>query len=131
MYVRIQSDVLAQCDGDHHSLSSACEKVVEYRSNLKEQVENALSAGKLQRLVPQDHVQSTECRLKQNEFTSLPSLMSCTTPWKQTSVQSVVTNNINEIEDTTKILLSINQNILEMKDNTRRIDEKLDCINEK
>ncbi|CAF2205808.1 unnamed protein product [Rotaria magnacalcarata] len=131
MYVRMQSDVLAQCDGDHHSLSSACEKVVEYRSNLKEQVENALSAGKLQRLVPQDHVQSTECRLKQNEFTSLPSLMSCTTPWKQTSVQSVVTNNINEIEDTTKILLSINQNILEMKDNTRRIDEKLDCINEK
>ncbi|CAM4846576.1 unnamed protein product [Rotaria magnacalcarata] len=105
--------------------------LVEYRSNLKEQVENALSAGKLQRLVPQDHVQSTECRLKQNEFTSLPSLMSCTTPWKQTSVQSVVTNNINEIEDTTKILLSINQNILEMKDNTRRIDEKLDCINEK
>ncbi|CAF4996124.1 unnamed protein product, partial [Rotaria magnacalcarata] len=50
MYVRIQSDVLAQCDGDHHSLSNACEKVVEYRSNLKEQVENALSAGKLQRL---------------------------------------------------------------------------------
>ncbi|CAF4464398.1 unnamed protein product, partial [Rotaria magnacalcarata] len=52
----------AQCDKDHHSLSSACEKVVEYRSNLKEQVENALSAGKVQRLVPQDHVQPTEFR---------------------------------------------------------------------
>ncbi|CAF2130799.1 unnamed protein product [Rotaria magnacalcarata] len=121
----------AQCDEDHHSLSSACEKVVEYRSNLKEQVENALSAGKVQRLVPQDHVQPTEFRLKQNEFPSLPSLMSCNTPWKQTSVQSTVTNNINGIEDTTKILLSINQNILDMKDNTRHIDEKLDCINEK
>ena len=121
----------AQCDGDHHSLSSECEKVVEYRSNLKEKVENALSAGKLQRLVPQDHVQPTVFRLKQNEFPSLPSLMSCTTPWKQTSVQSAVTNKINGIEDTTKILLSINQNILDMKDNTRRIDEKLDCINEK
>ncbi|CAF4230273.1 unnamed protein product, partial [Rotaria magnacalcarata] len=48
----------------------------EYRSNLKEQVENALSAGKLQRLAPQDHVQPTEFRLKQNEFPSLPSLMS-------------------------------------------------------
>ncbi|CAF4157481.1 unnamed protein product, partial [Rotaria magnacalcarata] len=105
--------------------------LVEYRSNLKEQIENALSAGKLQRLVPQDHVQPTEFRLKQNEFPSLPSLMSCNTPWKQTSVQSTVTNNINGIEDTTKILLSINQNILDMKDNTRRIDEKLDCINEK
>ncbi|CAF4276369.1 unnamed protein product [Rotaria magnacalcarata] len=105
--------------------------LVEYRSNLKEQIENALSAGKLQRLVPQDHVQPTEFRLKQNEFPSLPSLMSCTTPWKQTSVQSAVTNNINGIEDTTKILLSINQSILAMKDNTRRIDEKLDCFNEK
>ncbi|CAF3510028.1 unnamed protein product [Rotaria socialis] len=121
----------AQCDGEHHSLSSECEKVVEYRSNLKEQVEHALSAGKLQRLMPQDHVQPTEFRLKQNEFPSLPSLMSCTTPWKQTSVPSAVTNNINGIEDTTKLLLSINQNILDMKDNTRRIDEKLDCIDEK
>ncbi|CAF4854146.1 unnamed protein product, partial [Rotaria socialis] len=121
----------AQCDGEHHSLSSECEKVVEYRSNLKEQVENALSAGKLQRLMPQDHVQPKEFRLKQNESPSLSSLMSCTTPWKQTSVPSAVTNNINGIEDTTKLLLSINQNILDMKDNTRRIDEKLDCINEK
>ncbi|CAF3408101.1 unnamed protein product, partial [Rotaria socialis] len=112
----------AQCDGYHHSLSSECEKVVEYRSNLKEQVENALSAGKLQRLVPQDHVQPTEFRLKQNEFPSLPALMSCITPWKQTSVQSAVTNNINGIEDITKILLSINQNILDMKDNTRHVE---------
>ncbi|CAF3645009.1 unnamed protein product [Rotaria socialis] len=110
---------------------SECKKVVEYRSNLKEQVEHALSADKLQRLMPQDHVQPTEFRLKQNEFPSLPSLMSCTTSWKQTSVPSAVTNNINGIEDTTKLLLSINQNILDMKDNTRRIDEKLDCINEK
>ncbi|CAF3597980.1 unnamed protein product [Rotaria socialis] len=76
----------AQCDGEHHSLSSECEKVVEYRSNLKEQAENALSAGKLQRLVPQDRVQLTEFQLKQNEFPSLPSLMSFTTPWKITSV---------------------------------------------
>ncbi|CAF3476835.1 unnamed protein product [Rotaria socialis] len=107
----------AQCDGDHHSLS--------------EQVDNALSTGKLQRLAPQDRVHPTQFRLKQNEFPSLPSLMSCTTPWKQTSVSSAVTNNINGIEDTTKLLLSINQNILDMKDNTRCIDEKLDCINEK
>ncbi|CAF3694714.1 unnamed protein product, partial [Rotaria socialis] len=121
----------ALCDGEHHSLSSEYEKVVEYRSNLKEQVENALSAGKLQRLMPQGHVQPKEFRLKQNESPSLSSLMSCTTPWKQTSVPSAVTNNINGIEDTTKLLLSINQNILDMKDNTRRIDEKLDCINEK
>ncbi|CAF1563558.1 unnamed protein product, partial [Adineta ricciae] len=45
-----------------------CKKVVEYRSNLKEQVEHALSADKLLRLMPQDHVQPTEFRLKQNVF---------------------------------------------------------------
>ncbi|CAM4881563.1 unnamed protein product [Rotaria socialis] len=123
-YSRCRICLVNLINGQTHAL-------VEYRSNLKEQVEHALSADKLQRLMPQDHVQPTEFRLKQNEFPSLPSLMSCTTSWKQTSVPSAVTNNINGIEDTTKLLLSINQNILDMKDNTRRIDEKLDCINEK
>ena len=37
----------AQCDGDHHSLSSNCEKVVEYRTALKEQVNIAIFGGKL------------------------------------------------------------------------------------
>ena len=37
----------AQCDGGHHSLSSECEKVIKYRSELKEQVNNAIASGKL------------------------------------------------------------------------------------
>ncbi|CAF3774971.1 unnamed protein product [Rotaria sp. Silwood1] len=44
----------AQCDGHHHSLSNECEKVAEYRFKLKEQVNNAISTGKLHRLIPQD-----------------------------------------------------------------------------
>jgi len=40
----------AQCDDPHHSLSSECEKVIQYRSDLKEQVNNAISTGKLHRL---------------------------------------------------------------------------------
>ncbi|CAF3860218.1 unnamed protein product, partial [Rotaria sp. Silwood1] len=47
----------AQCDGHHHSLSNECEKVAEYRFKLKEQVNNAISTGKLHRLVPQDRAQ--------------------------------------------------------------------------
>ncbi|CAF4597061.1 unnamed protein product, partial [Rotaria sp. Silwood2] len=47
----------AQCDGHHHSLSNECEKVAEYRFKLKEQINNAISTGKLHRLVPQDRAQ--------------------------------------------------------------------------
>jgi hypothetical protein len=121
----------AQCDGSHHSLSSECEKVIQYRSDLKEQVNNAISTGKLQRLIPQDRDQQTKFQLKQNEFQPLPSLMPRAAPWSQARVQPSVTSNTIGNEDTTKILLSINQNIVEMKENTHRINEKLDHLNDK
>jgi len=54
--------------------------------------------------------------------------MSRCTPWKQGPVQPLVTFKMNVNEDTAKMLLSINQNILKMKENTNRIDEKLDSI---
>jgi hypothetical protein len=52
-------------------------------------------------------------------------------PWIQARMQPSVTSNAIGNEDTTKILLSINQNILEMKENTHRINEKLDRLNDK
>jgi hypothetical protein len=120
----------AQCDGPHHSLSSDCGKVVEYRSDLKEQVNNAIFTGKLHRIVLQDRAQPIQFQMKQNEFPAIPPLMSRATPWKLASVQPTVTN-MNGSEDITKMLLTINQNILDMKENTHRIDEKLDLINDK
>ena len=119
----------AQCDGPHHSLSSDCGKVVEYRSDLKEQVNNAIFTGKLHRIVPQDRAQPMQFQMKQNEFPAIPPLNSRATPWKLASVQPTVTN-MNGSEDITKMLLTINQNILDMKENTHRIDEKLDLIND-
>jgi hypothetical protein len=50
----------AQCDDPHHSLSSECEKLIQYRSDLKEQVNNAISTGKLHRLP------SKKCSSKKN-----------------------------------------------------------------
>ena len=70
----------AQCDGDHHSLSSNCEKAVEYRTALKEQVNSAISGGKLQCFVPQDHPKSEQYYYTQKEFPSLPTLPSHATP---------------------------------------------------
>ncbi|CAF4161845.1 unnamed protein product [Rotaria socialis] len=69
-----------QCNGDHESLSSKCDKVVEYRSELKAQVNNVRSSGKLHRLIPQDRTRLMEFQTKQNKFPSLPQCMPDTTP---------------------------------------------------
>ncbi|CAF1355247.1 unnamed protein product [Rotaria sordida] len=50
--------------GNRMTLSSVCEKVAEYRSELKEQVNNAILSDKLQRLVPQDHPQPIQFEMK-------------------------------------------------------------------
>ncbi|CAF5078497.1 unnamed protein product, partial [Rotaria socialis] len=81
-------------------------KVVEYRSELKAQVNNAISSGKLHRLIPQERTQSMEFQTKQNEFPSLPQCMSGATPWKLASSQQATTTNINGSEDVTKMLIS-------------------------
>ena len=120
----------AQCDGPHHSLSSECGKAVEYPSDLKEQVNNALSTGKLHRLVPQEHIQPIEFQMKQNDNPSLPPFMTRAAPWNLASTQSLTTNNTNGSEDSIKTLISINQNILDMKENTYRKNEKLDRMND-
>ena len=122
----------AQCDGSHHSLSSECEKVIQYRADLKEQVNNALSTGKLQRLVPHDHNQQTKFQLNQNEFQPLPQpLMPSVAPWSKAPVQPSAAANTIGNEDMTKMLLSLNQNIIDMKEYWHRIEEKLDRLNDK
>jgi uncharacterized coiled-coil protein SlyX len=52
-------------------------------------------------------------------------------PWIQASVQPTVTGITTGNDDTTKILLLMNQNILEMKESTHRLNEKLDRLNDK
>lgn len=120
----------AQCHGDHHSLSSTCEKVIEYRTQLNEQVNNALSTGKLHRLTPQDHSQPTQIKINQNEFPALPDQVKGATPWKRASEQTTTIAIMKDNEDTTRMLSMINQNMLDMKENTQRINEKLDRMND-
>ena len=121
----------AQCNGNHHLLCSECQKVMEYLSDLKEQVNNAIAAGKLHRAILQDCVQPKQSQMKQSKFPPLSSRMSQTAPWKQTSERPLIANNVNTSDDTTKILLAVNQNILDTKENTHYIDEKSDHINDK
>jgi hypothetical protein len=105
--------------------------VNEYRSELKKQIDNAISTGKLQRFVPQDRAQPIQYQSKRSEFSSLPPLVPGATPWKLASSKQLGASNIIESEDTTKMLFSINQNILETNENIHRMNEKLDRINEK
>ena len=77
----------AQCNGNHHLLPNECEKVIEYRSDLKEQVNSAIAAGKLHRSIPQDCVQSKQLQMKQSEFPPLSSRISQNAPWKHTLEQ--------------------------------------------
>ncbi|CAF1991744.1 unnamed protein product [Rotaria magnacalcarata] len=46
----------AQCDGNHHSLSSQCEVIKAYKVQLKEEVDNALARGVIHRLEPNKQV---------------------------------------------------------------------------
>ncbi|CAF4522711.1 unnamed protein product [Rotaria sp. Silwood2] len=46
----------AQCDGNHHSLSSQCESIKAYKIQLKEEVDNALARGVINRSVPNKQV---------------------------------------------------------------------------
>ncbi|CAF4608858.1 unnamed protein product [Rotaria sp. Silwood2] len=46
----------AQCDGNHHSLSSQCESIKAYKVQLKEEVDNAIARGVIHRSEPNKQV---------------------------------------------------------------------------
>ena len=55
--------------------------MTEYRSGLREQVNNAIAADKLHRSMPQDCVQPKQFQMKQSESPPLSSRISQTAPW--------------------------------------------------
>ncbi|CAM4774360.1 unnamed protein product [Rotaria magnacalcarata] len=50
----------AQCDGNHHSLDNKCQVLKEYKDQLKEDAEDAIQKGLLQRFSPQEKSPSFE-----------------------------------------------------------------------
>ncbi|CAF3080929.1 unnamed protein product [Rotaria socialis] len=107
------------------------EKIVEYRALLKQQVDNTLSTGKLQRLIPQDRHQPVKLKINSNDLPTLSSPSKGTTPWRLASAQSQIATITKENEEPTRMLLEIIKNILEMKDYTHSMNDKLDRINER
>lgn len=122
----------AQCDSNHHSLSSECEKVTKYRSDLKEQVNQALSSGKLNRLQRHEHAEIQQFQMQPSEHPSLPAVSVPRGPvWSRTTAQTGMETNANVSQDTTQILMEINRNVLELKDKVQDINEHINQINDK
>ncbi|CAF5179599.1 unnamed protein product, partial [Rotaria magnacalcarata] len=74
-----------------------------YRALLKQEVDNALSTGKLQRLIPQDRHQPVKLKLNSIDFPPLSSPSKGTTPWRLASAQSHTTTSTKENEESTRI----------------------------
>ncbi|UJR27023.1 hypothetical protein I4U23_008328 [Adineta vaga] len=121
----------AQCQGDHHSLSNACEKIMEYRNELKQQVDEAIAAGKLKRSIPQAGTQQKQCQMNPNEFPALPSISSKPNPWKQQSTQPQTMIDGSMDDEPMKLLHTLNQNMINTQEIIKCIDDKIDQVNSK
>lgn len=114
----------AQCDGEHHSLNSQCHVIQQYRADLKEDVTKALEAGKLHRnMVTNPH---PDFNMKNGIFPPLGGTKNHQlSVWNQVQRES----RNDETPDSTKLLLLINENIVEMRESNKRVEEKLEKIN--
>ncbi|CAF1548458.1 unnamed protein product [Didymodactylos carnosus] len=117
----------AQCNEDHHSPDGRCEKIKEYHAELKQEVNKALADGRLYRIEPFESPNAA-FQYQQNQFPPLqPAVNSHPAPWFQPAGSSTVpipaigiTTN-NSASDLSKTLLSINENLVAMRNSSNRI----------
>ena len=110
----------------HHSLNSQCSVIREYRADLREEVNKALESGKLNR----NGNTNTQAHFDmKNE--AFPPLGKSKQP-QHSAWNNVQTGTHNDTAlDSTKLLLRINENMIEMRESNRRVEEKLDKIESK
>jgi hypothetical protein len=126
----------AQCDGSHHSLTSQCEKIMEYRADLKTEVNKALSTGKLHRIQPyeQSHQQQNQqYQMNENEFQFIQQSANFRpAPWMLAQTrQQTTTTSTDPSSDMNKTVLSMNEHLMEMKESSKRVEEKLNRLDAK
>ncbi|CAF3474394.1 unnamed protein product [Rotaria socialis] len=106
----------AQCDGNHHSLDNQCQVIKEYKDQLKEDVEDAIQKGLLQRLSLQEKSPMYEHR--DQDFPPLTT--SDNHSKKQWNIAQPRTS------DTEKTFESINDNLAKLIDSNKRLENKGD-----
>lgn len=116
----------AQCEGEHHSLNGQCHVIQRYRADLKVEVNKALEAGKLRR--NEDSTSQTGFNMKNQEFPQLNEVHEPQqTTWGNTQTE-LINKNTSEL---TNAILLINNNLADMRESNRRVEEKLDKISNK
>lgn len=86
----------------------------------------AISSERLYRMQPKEQAQMNQFQMKQNEFPTLPSqAMPKAAVGNRTVAPPGVEPKINESRDTAKILISVNENMLDMKGSMEEINYKV------
>ncbi len=113
----------AQCDGEHHSLYAQCHVIQQYRADLKEGVTKALEYGKLHRNKYTN--QQPGFNMKNQDFPPLnESKKLQQSPWNRVPTDACN----NDTLDSTKALLLINENLVEMRKSNKKVERKLEKI---
>ncbi|CAF2425872.1 unnamed protein product [Rotaria sp. Silwood2] len=108
----------AQCDGNHHSLDSQCQVLKEYKDQLKEDVEDAIQKGLLQRFSPQE--KSPTFQLHDQDFPPLAASDNYSNKkWNIAQPRRTVESNILRASHTDKTIESINDNLTKLIDSNK------------
>ncbi|CAF3361245.1 unnamed protein product [Rotaria socialis] len=117
----------AQCDGKHHSLDSQCQVLKEYKDQLKEDVEDAIQKGLLQRFSPQEKSPSFERR--EQDFPPLTASDNHSNgKWNTALPRTTVESNKLRASYTDKTIDSINDNLAKIIDSNKRLENKVDLL---
>lgn len=117
----------AQCDGNHHSLDSQCQVVKDYKHQLKEEVEEALEKGLLQRFAPQEKAVTFEHQ--DRDFPPLKtSGNNSIKKWSIIQPRTTVESNTLLSGDTDKTSEVINDKLTKIIDSNKRLENKVDLL---
>ncbi|CAF2735753.1 unnamed protein product, partial [Rotaria sp. Silwood2] len=115
----------AQCDGNHHSLSSQCQPIRTYKAHLKEEVDKALSSGILRRLEPPK--QTSE--FNSEDFPAITDQAQRIIPvWGNKHIPQQ--QSTFESANITNALTALTKQLTIMTDNNLRMEKKLDETND-
>ncbi|CAM2706049.1 unnamed protein product [Rotaria socialis] len=117
----------AQCDGNHHSLDNQCQVIKEYKDQLKEDVEDAIQKGLLQRLSLQE--KSPMFEFRDQDFPPLTTSDNHSNKrWNIALPHTTVESNFLRSSDTEKAFESINDNLAKLIDSNKRLENKVDLL---
>jgi hypothetical protein len=117
----------AQCDGKHHSLDNQCQTIQEYKHRLKEDVEDAIKSGKLQRFAPIE--QAPPFELLEQEFPALNTVNNRPRAiWNTTQARTTNQSNTMNVLEIEKSFEIINNKLSELLDGNNRVENKVDQL---